>query len=363
MTATVAHSQNVKAMGPARLVIAGLGLVGQRHAEAIQQLDQVSLCGAVDPSQAGRDAAAAMGVPCYDDLETMLSVEQPDGVIISTPTRLHVEQAMACIRASVPVMVEKPLATSVDEAEALVAEAARARVPLLVGHHRRHNPLIQKAHDLIAGGKIGAVRAAQATCWFYKPDAYYDVAPWRKRKGAGPISVNLVHDVDLLRYFCGEVVSVQAQAAPSQRGFENEEVASAVLTFDTGAIATVSVSDGVVSPWSWEMTSKEYPVYPSTPESCYLIGGTHGALSIPDLRLWTHSGERDWWSPISATSMPCARTDPLLNQIRHLADVIAGNAAPLVSGEEGLRTLRAIEAIQIAAESGETVQLAEQVAA
>ncbi len=304
-----------------------------------------------------------MNVPCYDDLQTMLETVKPDGVIISTPTRLHVDQALACVRAGVPVMVEKPLATSVAEAEALVAEARRAGVPLLVGHHRRHNPLIQKAHDLIAKGQIGTVRAVQATCWFYKPDGYFDVAPWRKLKGAGPISVNLVHDVDLLRHFCGEVVRVQAMAAPSQRGFENEEVASAVLTFDTGAIATVSVSDGVVSPWSWELTSKEYPVYPSTPESCYLIGGTHGALSIPDLRLWTHTGERDWWSPISAASMPCARTDPLVNQIRHLAEVIAGREVPLVSGEEGLRTLRAIEAIQVAAASGETVRLSEPAAA
>ena len=124
-------------------------------------------------------------------------------------------------------------------------------------------------------------------CWFYKPDDYFEVAEWRKLKGAGPISVNLVHDV-VDAAFLREVLRVQAQSVPSSRGFENEELASAILTFDTGAIATVSVSDSVVSPWSWEMTSKEYHIYPHTHASCYMIAGTKGALSIPDLRLWTH---------------------------------------------------------------------------
>ena len=84
-------------------------------------------------------------------------------------------------------------------------------------------PIIQKAATLIRDGAIGDVRVAQATCWFYKPDDYFETAPWRTKQGAGPISVNLVHDIDLIRYLCGEVVSVQAQTAPSRRGFENEE--------------------------------------------------------------------------------------------------------------------------------------------
>lgn len=176
-----------------------------------------------------------------------------------------------------------------------------------------------------------------------------------KKKGAGPISVNLVHDVDLVRYLCGEVVSVQAQATHSSRGFENEDVAAAVLRFDNGAIGTITVADTVVAPWSWEMTSREYPTYPPTSQSCYLFGGTHGSLSVPDLTLWSHQGERDWWNPISATTLPREASDPLVNQIAHFADVIAGKEAPLVSGSEGLKTLQVIEAIQLAAKSEEQV--------
>ncbi len=340
-----------------RVIICGFGLVGKRHAEAIHHVDGVALAGIVDPSDAGRRYADERQLPWYGALTDMFAEQTPDGVIVATPTPLHVEQGLECVRRGCPVLVEKPLATSAAEARTLVEAARKADVALLVGHHRRHNPLIRRAREVIDAGEIGQIRAINGTCWFYKPDHYFDEAPWRKRKGAGPVSVNLVHDVDLIRYLCGEIVSVQAQASPSTRGFENEDVAAAVLRFENGAIGTITVADTVVSPWSWEMTSREYPVYPPTSQSCYLLGGTHGSLSVPDLTLWTHRGERDWWTPISATTLPRDASNPLVNQIGHFAAVIAGREAPLVSGEEGLKTLQVIEAIQSAAQSGAPVPI------
>jgi predicted dehydrogenase len=346
-----------------RLVIAGLGLVGKRHAEAIHRLKGVELSAVVDPSDAARHYAADRGLPWFGSLLEMFAEERPNGVILATPTPLHVEQGLVCVSEGCPTLVEKPLATSAAEARALVNAANDANVPLLVGHHRRHNPLIRKAREVIEAGEIGEIRAVHANCWFYKPDHYFDEAPWRKLKGAGPISVNLVHDVDLIRYLCGEVVSVQAQAAPSTRGFENEDVAAAVLRFESGAIGTITVSDSVVSPWSWELTARENPSYPPTNQSCYLVGGTHGSLSIPDITLWTHQGDRNWWKPISATTMPRDASNPLDNQIAHFADVIAGTAQPLISGIEGLRTLQVIEAMQMAARLGEAVSTERRIGA
>jgi predicted dehydrogenase len=340
---------------PTRLIIAGLGLVGRRHAEAIRRLKNVELAGIVDPSDSARRYAADRGLPWFGSLSEGFADQTPDGVILATPTPLHVDQGLECVAEGCPTLVEKPLATSADDARRLVDAAKDAGVPLLVGHHRRHNPLIQKAREVIESGEIGDIRTVHSTCWFYKPDHYFDEAPWRKLKGAGPISVNLVHDVDLIRHLCGEVVSIQAQAAPSRRGFENEDVAAAVLRFESGAIGTITVSDSVVSPWSWELTAREYPVYPSSSQSCLLVGGTHGSLSIPDITLWTHKGDRNWWNPLSATTMPRYASNPLDNQIAHFADVISGEDQPLVSGQEGLRTLQVIEAIQTAARRGETV--------
>ncbi len=343
--------------GSVKLVIAGLGLVGKRHAEAIHNVENVELVAIVDPDNFAADYSRKNNLKWYPSLSEMFAAQDPDGVILATPTPQHVEQGLQCVARACPVLVEKPLATFANEAKALVDAATQANIPLLVGHHRRHNPLIQKAREQIKAGQIGKIRAVHVNCWFYKPDHYFDIAPWRKLKGAGPISVNLVHDVDLMRHLCGEIASVQAQAQPSQRGFENEDVAAALLRFDNGAIGTITVSDSIVSPWSWEMTSREYPIYPSTSQSCYLLGGSHGSLSIPDMTLWSHNGRRDWWQPISAIAYPCTASDPLINQISHFAEVISGKEEPLVSGTEGLKTLQVIEAIQKAASTGKIVLL------
>jgi predicted dehydrogenase len=107
------------------------------------------------------------------------------------------------------------------------------------------------------------------------------------------------------------------------------------------------------------MTAHEYPVYPTTSQSAYQIGGSHGALSVPDLTLWTHEEVRDWWTPISATSVMRDTSDPLINQMAHFAAVIRGNEAPLVSGREGLRSLAVVDAIQRSAKSGELIRLEE----
>lgn len=352
-----AYAQATKKNQTVRLAVAGLGLVGRRHVDAIEHVPGVEIVAAVDPSPEGQAFATEKGIPVFSRQLDMIVAHQPDGVILATPTRLHVEQALECVAAKIPALVEKPLADNVADAIKLVTMAEQAGVQLLVGHHRRHNPLIRKAKSMVDEGKIGQVRAVHGTCWFYKPDAYFDEAPWRKLDGAGPISVNLVHDIDLIRHLCGEVVSVQAQACRSLRGFENEDVAAAVLRFENNAIGTISVSDSIVSPWSWEMTSREYPIYPATSQSSYIIGGSHGSLSVPDLTLWTHEEVRDWWTPISATSAPRGSSDPLVNQIKHFQAVIRGEEDPLVSGREGLRTLEVVEAIQRASRTGETVHL------
>jgi len=345
---------------PFKIAIVGVGLVGRRHVDAIRSLQNVSLTAVVDQTPEGEAYAARIGTPYFSDLRQMLQTVAPNGVILATPTPLHIEQGMTCVAHGCPVLVEKPIAVDSASALKLVQAADVSNVPLLIGHHRRHNPIIAAAKDAIDANKIGDVRGIQGSCWFYKPDEYFDVAPWRKKKGAGPISVNLVHDIDLMRYLAGEITQVHAYAQPSLRGFDNEDVAAAVMTFQNGAIATISVSDSIVSPWSWELTSGEYPIYPSTQESSYLIGGSHGSISIPDLRLWSHeNGHRDWWTPISATSLKTGASDPLVNQIAHFAKVARKEVSPLVSGWEGFKTLQVVEAIQKSCASGTSVTIAD----
>lgn len=341
----------------ARIAVVGFGLVGRRHAEIIRQSPDLNLAAVVDTNPDIHDDGKLRDVPLYNELRSMLAREDPDGVVLATPTPLHLEQGMECVRAGKPVLIEKPITVTSSDARKLAGAAETAGVPLLIGHHRRYNGMVQAAKAAIGEGRIGEIRAVQATCWFYKPDHYFGEAPWRMRKGAGPISVNLVHDIDLLRHFCGEVATVRAVAVPSRRGFENEDLVTAILCFASGAIATISVSDSIVAPWSWELTARENPAYPATGESCYLIGGSEGGLSLPDLRIWHHSALPDWWTPISATSLTCGMTDPLFLQMAHFGEVIAGTEAPLVSAFEGLKSLEVVEAVVLSSESGQEMAI------
>jgi predicted dehydrogenase len=287
----------------------------------------------------------------------MLANDRPDGVIVATPNQLHVEHGLACIRAGIPVLIEKPIASDVRSGERLVREAEAADVPILVGHHRRHNPIIASAKARISSGAIGEVVAVHAICWLYKPDDYFRT-DWRTQAGAGPVFINLIHDIDLLRYLCGEVRAVQAFDSNRVRGHQVEDTAAIIMEFDSGALATVTVSDTIVAPWSWELTSGENPAYPSTGQSCYLIGGTHGSLEIPGCGVWSNPSQRSWWEPINCETSRLDDQDPLRLQISHFCRVISRTEKPLVSGREGLRTLQVIEAIKSAAESGASAHLA-----
>ena len=341
----------------ARLVVAGAGLVGNRHIESIGRCKDVELAAIVDPRAAVRAHALELGVPWFESLSDMFRSERPDGVILATPNFAHVENGLECISAGCPVLVEKPIATSVDEAAVLVEAARAADIPIQVGHHRRHYPPIRRAREFIDEGRLGKLRAVQATCWLYKPDDYFDEAPWRKAAGAGPIFVNLIHDIDLIRYLCGDVVSVQAQATPSVRGYENEDVAAVVLRFENDAIGTISVSDSIASPWCWEMTARENPVFHPVSQNCYLLGGSHGSLSLPDLTFWNYRDSRSWLEPIGSTVLTCDSSDPFVEQVTRFAAVLAGKEQPLVSGQDGLKSLQVIEAIHSSVRSGQTVLL------
>ncbi len=340
-----------------KIAVAGAGLIGKRHVNSIMSGNGTSVCAIVDPSDSAKEFAKSLGIVCYDSLEEMFKNIKPDGVIIATPNKLHIENGFVCLDNNCPMLIEKPIATSSKEAQVLVDAAAEKNIPILIGHHRRHNPLMKKAKELIVDGKLGEIRAVQATCWLYKPDDYFEEAPWRKLEGAGPVSVNLAHDIDLVRYLCGDVESVQTQTTKSIRGYENEDVAAIVLKFKSGTVGTVTVSDMIVAPWSWELTAGENPAYPSTQESCYLVGGTDGSLSLPDLRLWRFDGEKSWWNPMSSTNTPREDSDPLINQINHFARVIKEEELPLVSGLEGLKTLAVIEAVERSSRSQEIVYL------
>lgn len=344
-------------MAPVKLAVVGAGLIGRRHAQHIAAIPGLALSAVVDPSPVGEALAAELGTRWFRDFAGMLAAERPEGVVIATPNKLHLANGLEAAAAGIPAIVEKPLADSVAAAQELVEAFEKGGLPLLVGHHRRYNPMIAKAKQIVEEGRLGQILTVHGSFWLMKPDDYFDVA-WRREKGAGPVYMNFAHDVDLFRYLCGEVVSVQAQESNIVRGNAVEETAVIILRFANGALGTVNVSDSVVAPWSWEMTTGENPAYPQQDQSCYQIGGTHGALTVPQLELWSNPGKRSWWEPLRRERVPFVAEDPLRVQLRHFGEVIRAGAEPVVSGREGLATLKVVEAVKQSARTGTMIAVA-----
>lgn len=350
------------------IAVAGAGLIGRRHIDAIRSAENANPVGAnlgcvVDPAASGRDLADSLGVPWFSSLDAMIAATSKnngiriDGVILATPNQLHVEGGMACIEAGLPVLIEKPLAVDPDGARTLVEAADAVGLPLLVGHHRRHNPLIAAAKSAIMSGAIGKPVSAHAMFWLFKPDDYFDV-DWRRQPGAGPVYLNLSHDIDLLRHLVGEITAVTARESNAVRGNAVEDTAVILVEFANGTLGTVNVSDTIPAPWSWELTAGENPAYPHTDQACYQIGGTHGSIELPRNRIWHYRDARSWWEPLEQRIEPIQAGDPLIRQIRQFCAVIDGTEEPLVSGLEGLRTLEVVDAVKRSAETGNRIALA-----
>ena len=343
-----------------QIAVAGAGLIGRTHSVLVQASGECALSAIVDPAPAAAAIATEAGVPLYASLAQLFASQHPDGVILATPNRLHVAQALQCIEAGVAVLVEKPVADSVDEGLQLCAAVERAGARVLVGHHRLHSPLLATARAIVQSGKLGRLVAVTGSAMFYKPDSYFDEGPWRRQPGGGPILINLIHEIGSLRALCGEIVAVQALSSNAIRRFPVEDTVAINLRFVGGALGTFMLSDTAASARSWEQTSQENPSYPAYPdEDCYLVAGTDGSLAVPSMRLKTYasSEERSWWKPFQSSVALVQREDPLTRQLAHFCAVIRGEANPRVTARDGLANLRVTEAIAQAARTGTTITL------
>lgn len=342
--------------GIVRIAVIGAGVIGITHIGIIQQDPLCEVAAIADPTPTAAALAAERGIPYFADYLEMLDKVKPDGAIIATPNALHVPVGLACAKRGVPMLVEKPIADTVEASQTLIDAADRAGVALLIGHYRRYNPITRKAREIIQSGQIGKLTAATGLYMIKKPDAYFDVA-WRRAAGGGPVLINLIHSIDDLRFICGEISAVQAVSSNAVRGFDVEDTAAVIVSFQNGALATMTLSDAVATPWNWEITASENPFFPKQHENSYYFAGTEGALALPKLELWSYKEEKGWGAPLSCEKLGIKHGEPLELQIQHFCRVVRGEEKPFITGADAVRTLAATLAVKKAAETGHSVQI------
>jgi predicted dehydrogenase len=319
-----------------RIAVIGAGAIGVTHAEAISGTEGFELAGIADPFDAGSELAARFGATHYRDHAGLVAAEQPDGAIVAAPNALHLPIAQDLLAAGIPLIVEKPLTNTLAEAEELLAAERRAGVPVLVGHHRRHDTRVERA---------------------MKPDAYFAPA-WRRTPGTGgTFLINLIHEIDLLRYLCGEIVSLSAYASSATRGLAVEDTGAITFEFQNGALASLVVSDTAAGPWSWDLAANDSGRFPEHDVDSHRIAGTEASLTLPRLEIWRHDGVRDWTVPMTMAREGTVRQDPYVRQIRHFRAVVEGGAPTHVGAIEGARNMAVMDAVRRSAETGRRVDV------
>jgi predicted dehydrogenase len=267
-----------------------------------------------------------------------------DLVVIGSPSGLHAEQGTAAAGRGLHVLVEKPIDVTTARGEALVAAAETAGVKLGVLFQDRLKPDLVRLRDFVRDGGLGRVLLASARVKWHRPAEYYSASSWRGTKAldGGAALVNQgIHTVDLLLWLLGPVARVRALTATRLHAIECEDVALALLEFESGAVGTL------------EATTAAWPGYPRRVE----VSGTEGTVVVEgdrvvaaDLRTpapgLASAGDE---GTASAKTAAVSDSAPHRRVIEDFARAVATGGSPACDGRGGLRSLAVVEAVYAAA--------------
>ena len=340
-------------MKPLRIAVLGAGLIGKRHIQTILAASHAAELVAVADPVADAGGFDLKGAAWFGDAKEMLDRAKPEAVLIATPNALHAGHGKLCCERGIHFLVEKPVTATLDEAAKLVRQVADSGVKTLVGHHRRYLAVIQEAKRRLASGELGELVAASVVWATRKPDRYFDTA-WRIQPGGGPILINAIHEIDMLRHLCGEIRSIGGVTSNARRGFAVEDSAAATFAFENGCLGSLICTDAGFSPWTIEQGTNENPSFAFTGQSAYRLVGTQGSLELPVLRHWGAKipGDIGWDRPIIATALDVPWHDPYVAQLEHFQRLVRKNEAALVSVLDGANTLAATLAVAQSAAEG-----------
>jgi len=337
----------------ARLASIGVGMIGQVHARALaeeQACNYVAIC---DRDGGKKKLADSYGVAFYRDFTEMIRREELDGVVVAVPNDQHASVGVTCAEHGLHVFMEKPIAPSVEESEDLIRAASKNKVRLAVGHHRRFNPLLTGLKEIISKGELGKIVGISMLWGMYKPDEYFVQGPWRKEPGGGPILINLIHEIDNLRYVYGEISSVYAEVSNAARGFEVEDTVGVTIRMKDGAIANVLLSDTVPSIWAYEQTMGEFDFFYQGKGNIYHFFGREASLVFPEMIKVSYptGGPRGWQNPVELKQLYRSNGNPYPAQMHHFCNVALGLEEPRTTGEDALQSLKVAMGV---AESGQS---------
>jgi UDP-N-acetyl-2-amino-2-deoxyglucuronate dehydrogenase len=335
-----------------RIALVGCGRISKNHFDAIAKVEGLAISAVCDEIEARAKAAGeALGVPWFTDYAKLLREAPCEAVTIATPSGLHPAHGIAAAKAGKHVICEKPMATRLQDADALVKACDDAKVLLFVVKQNRLNLPVQLLKRAIDKGRFGRIYVANTTVWWARPQEYYDQAPWRGtwEFDGGAFLNQASHYVDLMQWLVGPVDSVMAKTATLARRIEAEDTGIAVLKYRSGALGSIQVS---------------MLTYPKNLEGSITILGEKGAVKIGGTAVnkvehWTFADT----DPDDAQVEQANTAPPNVYGFGHEAyyrnvlAVLRGESRPDTDGRGGRKSLELVLAIYESAKTGREVAL------
>lgn len=342
-----------------RSAIIGCGKIAQVHARALQNIEETELV-AVQSRNANKagSTAASLGVKPYTDIATMIRQEKVEVVVICTPHPAHKEPAITAMQNGAHVLVEKPLAVSLEDCDAMMHTAAQTNRQLGMVSQRRFYPSCRRIKDAIDAGKLGTPMLGTVVMYGWRDEKYYRSDPWRGRweeEGGGVLVNQAPHQLDLLLWYMGsEPVELYGVWQNINHPYiEVEDTATAIIKFKNGAVANIVVSNSQ-KPGIYGKVhihgSNGATAGVQTDGGAMFIAGQSTILEPPLNDLWTVPGEEQLlnsWKQSDTDEFNS--TDPVEYYIRlqnrDFIQAILNNRAPLVTAAEGRKTVELFNAI------------------
>lgn len=340
------------------VAILGCGKVAHLHAKALCNLSQATLAGVWSRTkQTAENFAAQYNTEAFEDIEILIKNKAIHLAIVCTPHPYHRDPVITAAKAGANVLVEKPLASTLEDSDAIISACKKANVKLGVISQRRWYEPVKRVKDAIDNGKIGKPILGTINMLGWRDKNYYNADEWRgtwEMEGGGVLVNQAPHQLDILLWFMGEIDEVYGLWKNLNHPYiEVEDTAVAIVKFKNGGIGNIIVSNsqkpgiyGKVQVHGENGAS----VGVQTDGGAMFVAGMSGVQEPPANDLWTVPGEEnqlEMWKKEDAEKF--ASIDPTVfymeRQIEDFLRAIENNTSPLVTGEDGRRTVELFTAI------------------
>ncbi|RMF06289.1 gfo/Idh/MocA family oxidoreductase [Candidatus Woesearchaeota archaeon] len=320
-------------MSKIKTAVIGVGSMGRNHARVLYDLPESELVAVCDSDEkTAREISKRYNCNAYTDYKELIEKEMPDAVVIAVPTKLHKKVAVDFMNKGINVLIEKPIASSVEEAEEIIETAEKNKVKLMVGHIERFNPAIMELKKNIDDGKLGKI---------YKIDVNR-VGPFPSRiRDVGVVIDLAVHDIDVIFYLTSSDVERVYAECERRIHTSHEDILSGIMKLKNKTVCSLNIN--------WLTPTKIRKLFVTGEKGMFVAN-----YLTQDLYYYENSSAFEvfqtpggGWSVNEGKMVKyyIKKEEPLKSELKHFLKSIKQNEKPLISGRDGMRALKIAKAL------------------